>query len=118
MDSTGCGNARPGLFANGTFGQGTHGVNSPVSGLFYGGGKQLLAQLIAAGVCIGWAMGMGSLAFVALRAALGSNRVSVEVEIAGLDIPEMGASGYPEFISPMGPEQIPMSDIVAVREGG
>jgi hypothetical protein len=43
--------------------------------------------------------------------------VPVEVEIAGLDIPEMGASGYPEFISHMAPEQVPMSEIVSARRG-
>ena len=100
------------------FGQGTHGVATAVRGLFYGGGgNQLLAQLIASGVCIGWAMGTGSLAFVLIRALLGSNRVTVEVEIAGLDIPEMGASGYPEFVSRVAPEQVPISEIMAARRG-
>ena len=107
-----------GLFANGQAGQGTHGVNTAVRGLFYGGGiKQLLAQLIASGVCIGWALAAGTVAFTILRAILGSNRVSVEVEIAGLDIPEMGASGYPEFITHVAPEQVPMAEIVAARRG-
>jgi hypothetical protein len=30
---------------------------------------------------------------------LGSNRVSAEVELNGLDVPEMGVPGYPEFLS-------------------
>ncbi len=37
---------------------------------------------------------------------LGSNRVSAEVEIAGLDIPEMGLPGYPEFIPQRAPEEV------------
>ncbi len=107
-----------GLFANGTAGQQTHHVPSAITGLLYGGGiKQLLAQLIAAGVCIAWGMGTASAVFMLLRAMLGSNRVSVEAEIAGLDIPEMGASGYPEFISHLTPEQVPVSEIVAARRG-
>jgi Amt family ammonium transporter len=106
-----------GLFANGSFGQGTHGVAEPVRGLFYGGGKQLLAQLIASAVCIAWAMITGSLVFYLLRQILGSNRVSIEIEIAGLDIAEMGASGYPEFVSHMAPEQVPASLIAAARRG-
>ena len=106
-----------GLFANGTFGHGTHGVESPVTGLFYGGGKQFLAQLIASGVCIAWALGIGYLVYAILRVAIGSNRVSNEVEIAGLDIAEMGAAGYPEFISRTAPEQVPASEIAAARRG-
>ncbi|HWF63578.1 MAG TPA: ammonium transporter [Rhizomicrobium sp.] len=104
-----------GLFANGTFGHGTHGVPTAVRGLFYGGGAQLLAQLIAAGVCIAWALGVGSAVFFLLRLVLGFNRVSIEIEIAGLDIAEMGAGAYPEFISRMSPEQVPASEIAAAR---
>ncbi|HET6248197.1 MAG TPA: hypothetical protein VFE47_10910 [Tepidisphaeraceae bacterium] len=107
-----------GLFANGSFGEGTNHVATPVTGLFYGGGvKQLFAQLIASGVCIAWAMAAGSLALFILRQALGANRVSVEIEIAGLDIAEMGASGYPEFVSHMAPEQVLPSDITTARRG-
>jgi Amt family ammonium transporter len=32
-----------------------------------------------------------------MRDALVGNRVSAEVELAGLDLPEMGALAYPEF---------------------
>ena len=35
---------------------------------------------------------------------VGGNRVSAEVEIAGLDVPEMGVPGYPEFLPLMSPE--------------
>ena len=106
-----------GLFANGSFGAGAHHVDSPVRGLFYGGARQLVAQLIASAICIAWAMLTGGLAFSLIRALLGSNRVSVEAEIAGLDIPEMGAGAYPEFISRVAPEQVPLSEIIAARRG-
>ncbi|HWE96035.1 MAG TPA: ammonium transporter [Tepidisphaeraceae bacterium] len=104
-----------GLFANGTFGHGTHGVDGPVRGLFYGDAKQLLAQLIAAAVCIVWAFGTGALVFRLIRLWLGSNRVPIEVEIAGLDIPEMGAPGYPEFTTHLAPEQVPLSQTLTQR---
>ncbi|MDB5292666.1 MAG: ammonium transporter [Phycisphaerales bacterium] len=104
-----------GLFANGTFGHGTHGVDGPVRGLFYGDAKQLIAQIIAATVCVAWAFGTGALAFRLISLWLGSNRVPIEVEIAGLDIPEMGAPGYPEFTSHLAPEQVPLSQTMTPR---
>ena len=42
---------------------------------------------------------------------VGGNRVSPEVEVAGLDIPEMGAPGYPEFITPIAPEMVSHSQL-------
>jgi Amt family ammonium transporter len=106
-----------GLFANGSFGDGYNGVGGNVAGLFYGGGGgQLLCQLLAVVVCIAWSMGTGLLALMIIaRLEGGSNRVTPEVEVAGLDIPEMGAPGYPEFISHVGPEQVPTSQIDGSR---
>jgi Amt family ammonium transporter len=105
-----------GLFANGTFGDGYNNVAGNVTGLFYGehSPKQLLAQLIAAVVCIGWNLIVGGLVFAMIGRLIGSNRVSPEVEIAGLDIPEMGAPGYPEFISHVSSENIASSEINSV----
>ncbi len=102
-----------GLFANGTFGDGYNGVAGPVTGLFYGGGAgQLLCQIIAVVVCIAHSLGAGLLTLILIaRFEGGTNRVTPEVEIAGLDIPEMGAPGYPEFISHVGPEQVPSSQL-------
>jgi Amt family ammonium transporter len=94
-----------GLFADGTFGNGYNGVAGTVRGFLYGGGaSQLLCQLIAVGACIIWTLLVGGLAFAVLDRVLGSNRVNPDVEISGLDIPEMGAPGYPEFISHIAPE--------------
>jgi len=39
---------------------------------------------------------VGGLAFYIIGKILGSNRVPAAVEIAGLDVPEMGMPGYPE----------------------
>jgi Amt family ammonium transporter len=102
-----------GLFANGTYGDGFNHVNGPVTGLLYGSHsfKQLAAQLIAAGTCIAWNLIAGGAVFIMIGRILGSNRVVPEVEVAGLDIPEMGAPGYPEFISHVSNEQIQASEI-------
>ncbi len=57
-----------------------------------------MAQFIEAGVGIAWNVVVGGVIFYVIGKVLGSNRVSAEVEIAGLDVPEMGLPGYPEFI--------------------
>ena len=104
-----------GLFANGTFGDGHNGVAGNVRGLFYGSGKQLLAQVIAAVTCIAWNLFWAALVFWAVGRLTGGNRVPPEIEFAGLDIPEMGAPGYPEFITQISQEQITASEIAAVK---
>ena len=94
-----------GLFADGTFGSGYNDVTGNVRGLLYGGGgSQLLCQLIAVAACLVWTVLVGGIAFWVLDRLLGSNRVKPDVELFGLDIPEMGAPGYPEFVSHFSPE--------------
>jgi Amt family ammonium transporter len=109
-----------GLFSDGSYGQGWNGVGATdylgvagrgVTGLFYGDSKQLVAQLIETGVGIAWNVIVGGIAFYIIGKVLGSNRVSAEVEIAGLDIPEMGLPGYPEFVKAMAPEEVPAAEI-------
>jgi len=87
-----------GLFADGTYGN--YSLELPyVTGLFYGGGwGQLIAQIIGAAVCAGWAFGMGYLVFKVMDRTFGI-RVSPEEELQGLDIVEHGTSAYPNFIS-------------------
>jgi Amt family ammonium transporter len=83
-----------GLFADGTYGDGWNGVAGTVRGLFYGGGMgQFWAELIGVTVCF---VTLAVLSFVVYYIAelLVGNRVSQEVEIQGLDLPEMGAPGY------------------------
>jgi ammonium transporter, Amt family len=109
-----------GLFSDGTYGAGWNGVGATsylgvagkgVTGLFYGDSKQLVAQLIEAGVGAAWNIVVGGLAFYIIGKVLGSNRVPAEVEIAGLDVPEMGIPGYPEFIPQTAPEEITSKEL-------
>jgi len=104
-----------GLFANGTYGDGYNGVSGNVVGLLYGSHsfKQLFAQAIAAVVCIAWNVVVAGVVFSLIGRWIGSNRVRPEVEVAGLDIPEIGAPGYPEFISHMSQEHFTPSEITA-----
>ena len=103
-----------GLFATGAHGQGYNGVAGAVGGLFYGYGiRQLGVQLIAVAACVGWNVLVGGALFWALGKIIHGNRVAVEVEIAGLDVPEMGAPGYPEFITTLSPEDVSTSEIRA-----
>ena len=96
-----------GLFSDGTYGAGWNGVGATqymgqagrgVTGLFYGDPSQLVAQCIEAGTCIAWNVLVGGSLFWIVGKLIGGNRVSAEVELAGLDVPEMGVPGYPEFL--------------------
>jgi Amt family ammonium transporter len=82
-----------GLFANGTYGDGLNGVSGSVKGLLYGDSGQLVASIAGIVVNIVW---VGAMAFIGLKVvnAIVGNRVSKEVEIAGLDEDEMGLPGY------------------------
>jgi Amt family ammonium transporter len=103
------------LFADGSYGDGWNLVPGTVKGLFYGGGvSQLWAQLLGIAVCITWNVTVGGVAFYLIGKLVG-NRVSPEVEIAGLDIPEMGAPGYPEFIAHIVPEQVSADEVKAAK---
>jgi Amt family ammonium transporter len=79
-----------GLFADGT---GMGGVK----GLFYGNPAQLVAQLIGVATLLGFIFTLSFVFNMILDAVMGQ-RVSAKTELAGLDIPEMGALGYPEFV--------------------
>jgi Amt family ammonium transporter len=94
-----------GLFADGSYGAGWNGTTrladqTGVYGLFYGhsGGSQLVAQAIGAATII-VVMGGIAYAFFAIQNKLtkGGLRPTAEVELEGVDIPEMGVLAYPEF---------------------
>ena len=85
-----------GLFADGTYGDGLNGVKGAVRGLFYGDAGQLVAQLIDIGANFVFIFGASYIFFKIVEVTIG-NRVSPQVELEGLDIPEMGALAYPEF---------------------
>src|SRR6266511_3376253 len=82
-----------GLFADGTYGAGWHGVDGTVKGLFYGDPKQLVAELIGCATILVWAWGGGYLFFKA-QDKLQGIRSKPEDELAGLDLPEMGIPAY------------------------
>ncbi len=86
-----------GLFADGSYGDGINGVKGGVTGLLYGGVDQFAAQLIVVGVLIVWGFGLSFVWFKFLNKVWGL-RVKPEVEIEGLDLEEMGALGYPDFV--------------------
>ncbi|HEX4425665.1 MAG TPA: ammonium transporter [Terriglobales bacterium] len=88
-----------GLFADGTsnYGGSWNGVTGSVTGLFYGDASQLAAQLVGISTLLGFVFTFSFLLNMALEYFIG-HRVSAETELAGLDIPEMGQLGYPEFV--------------------
>ncbi len=77
-----------------------NGIDSPVTGLLYGGGfGQLIAQVLEAGAIFGVAF-LLSLAFFKVLNSFGLLRSDPHAEVVGLDIPEMGARGYWEGSHP------------------
>ena len=88
-----------GLFSDGTYGDGLNGVDGTVRGLLYGGAGQFVAQVIGTVTCFVFIFGISWVFFKVLDAVVG-NRVAPEVELEGLDVPEMGGHGYPEVQGP------------------
>ena len=93
-----------GIFADGTYGAGWNGVGATtylgkagmgVTGLLYGDGKQFITQLGGATLCAVYAFGFTYVVFSMVN-AVSSMRVSKEVEMEGLDVPEFGLPAYPE----------------------
>ena len=82
-----------GLFADGT------GVGG-VKGLFYGDPGQLVAQMIGVVTLLGFVFTLSFVFNLVVDYFVGQ-RVSPQSELEGLDIPEMGALGYPEFVLKM-----------------
>jgi len=83
-----------GLFADGTYGDGWNMVPGTVRGLFYGGGlSQFWAELIGVVTCFVTLSVLSIIVYYIAEMFVG-NRVSLEVEIEGLDVPEMGVPGY------------------------
>ena len=95
-----------GLFANGKYGHGWNGVvretfvarygSDGVRGLLFGDFGQFIAQLLNAGVVLVFGFVMAYLWFV-FSDRITPLRVPADVEVQGLDIPEMGASAYPDY---------------------
>lgn len=82
-----------GLFADGKYGEGLNGIAGGVTGLFYGDTGQFLAEVIGVLSNIIYVGILGWIVFKVIDKLIG-NRVSAEIELSGLDIPEMGSEGY------------------------
>jgi Amt family ammonium transporter len=98
-----------GLFADGKYGAGWNGVGADkylgvagqgVTGLLYGDTSQFLCQLFGASVNLVWALGTTYVIFRIVH-AIRSMRVSPEVELEGLDLPEFGGLAYPDDPMPV-----------------
>ncbi len=100
-----------GLFADGTsnYGGAWNGVNGSVTGLFYGDASQLVAQLVGIATLVGFVFSFSYALNWVLDVILGQ-RVSADSEVEGLDLPEMGQLGYPEFVFR------PVPDVLAAAE--
>ena len=95
-----------GIFATGEYGAGWNGVvrdemvklygSDGVRGLLYGDFSQFIMQIIDAGVLIVFGFVMAYVWFK-ISDLITPIRVSKETEIEGLDGPEMGVLGYPDF---------------------
>ncbi len=81
-----------GLFAT------TTAPGSQFTGLFYGGGIDLLIKQIVGIVSVGaWTVVMITITFMVIKKIFGL-RVDPQEELIGLDIEEHGSEAYPEFI--------------------
>jgi Amt family ammonium transporter len=87
-----------GLFADGksNYGGSWNAVSGSVTGLFYGDASQLVAQLIGVATLMGFVFTFSFVIFWIIEIVVG-HRVSAKTELEGLDLPEMGQLGYPEF---------------------
>ncbi len=90
-----------GLFADGKYGDGLNGVAGGVKGLFYGDAGQLWAQLTSMVALVVWCS-IATVIFFNILKKVKILRSKPEDEIAGLDIPEMGALAYPDFLEAQG----------------
>lgn len=82
-----------GLFADGTAPDFLV-VGHPIKGLFFGDGRQLVAQVIGIFAIAIWSFGTSFVLFKVLM-AMGIYRSKPEDELLGLDLPEMGTHAYP-----------------------
>ncbi|HEV3191638.1 MAG TPA: hypothetical protein VGY54_14110, partial [Polyangiaceae bacterium] len=96
-----------GIFGNGDYGAGWNGVvrdefvkqygSDGVRGILYGDSSQLVMQAIDVAVLCAFGFIMAWVWFKVSN-LITPIRVSAETEMAGLDMPEMGALGYPDFV--------------------
>ena len=100
-----------GIFADGTYGDGLNGVKGGVSGVIEGEWGQLFSQLTSIAVLVAWCSLATIVFFKVLDATIGM-RSKEEDEISGLDMPEMGAFAYPDFLEAQGSVFLPVDRVV------
>ena len=81
-----------GVLAVAIFAAGHNGVE----GLVVGNAEQIVPQIVGLLVAAAWGLGAGFVLFKAIDLTMGL-RASEEEELEGLDVPEHGASAYPEL---------------------
>ena len=88
-----------GLFSDGksNYGGSWNGVAGGVTGLFYGDAGQFVAQLMGVATLLGFVFTL-SFVFNLFVDWFVGQRVGAKTELQGLDIPEMGAVCYPDFV--------------------
>ena len=104
-----------GFFADGTsnYGGSWNGVTGSVTGLFYGDASQLVAQIVGCATLVGFVFSLSFVLNWILDIIIGQ-RVSIDTEVAGLDLPEMGQLGYPEFVFRPEPDFMQAAEKLAV----
>ena len=85
-----------GLFADGTYGDGFNNVKGTVRGLFYGDSGQFFAQCIGTLTNIIFVFAISYAIFKLIDITIGM-RVLPEIEMEGLDRPEVAVEAYPDF---------------------
>ena len=85
-----------GIFANGKYGAGFNGIASGIRGLLYGDLGQFAAQAIGALVLVVFGL-VTAWAWFHFSNRYWPMRVTRDVEMEGLDGPELGALAYPDF---------------------
>jgi Amt family ammonium transporter len=73
----------------------------------------LVAQLVGIATLVGFVFSFSFAMNWILDLVIGQ-RVSAETEVAGLDLPEMGQLGYPEFVFAPEPEYLRTAEKVAL----
>jgi ammonium transporter, Amt family len=95
-----------GIFADGTYGEGWNLVEGPVRGLLYGDAGQLVAQLVNVAVLLLFVLPL-AFAFFKIQDRVMGLRTPADHELEGLDLPEMGALAYPDFLEAKGDVFLP-----------
>lgn len=82
-----------GLFADGRAGDGLNGVDGPVQGLVTGHAGQLGASLVGIVANLVWVLPVAAILLTIVGRVV-APRVTADDEIGGLDVPELGMTGY------------------------